>query len=156
MIIWLVAFYYLYIVIPSLNHNISYGVCRVCVHTSQRKGFSPECCSECTFKDMLRLKDFPQVSQVNGMSFVWARDRQKTYCIRHKYVSLEYFVAIKTFEKISWWCLRFKYSLGQCWSVSVHVYYTYRPCAYGHGPWCRISSHKSHRQISSLQIHGQS
>lgn len=38
--------------------------------TSQRKGFSPECCSECTLRDMLRLKDFPQVSQVNGMSLV--------------------------------------------------------------------------------------
>lgn len=40
--------------------------------TSQRKGFSPECCSECTLRDMLRLKDFPQVSQVKGMSLVWA------------------------------------------------------------------------------------
>lgn len=96
--------------------------CVVCVHTSQRKGFSPECCSECTFRDMLRLKDFPQVSQVNGMSFVWARDRQKTYCIRHKYVSLVYCVAISTFEKISWWCSRFKYSLGQCWTVSVRLF----------------------------------
>lgn len=42
--------------------------------TSQRKGFSPECWSEWTFKDMLRLNDFPQVSQVNGISFVWAED----------------------------------------------------------------------------------
>lgn len=41
--------------------------------TSQRKGFSPECWSEWTFKDMLRLKDFPHVSQVNGISLVWAR-----------------------------------------------------------------------------------
>lgn len=40
--------------------------------TSHRKGFSPECCSECTLRDMLRLKDFPQVSQVKGMSLVWA------------------------------------------------------------------------------------
>lgn len=40
--------------------------------TSQRKGFSPECWSEWTFKDMLRLNDFPHVSQVNGMSLVWA------------------------------------------------------------------------------------
>lgn len=38
--------------------------------TSHRKGFSPECCSECTLRDMLRLKDFPQVSQVKGMSLV--------------------------------------------------------------------------------------
>lgn len=44
--------------------------------TSQRKGFSPECWSEWTFKDMLRLNDFPHVSQVNGMSFVWAGERQ--------------------------------------------------------------------------------
>lgn len=38
--------------------------------TSHRKGFSPECCSECTLRDMLRLKDLPQVSQVKGMSLV--------------------------------------------------------------------------------------
>lgn len=43
--------------------------------TSHRKGFSPECCSECTLRDMLRLKDFPQVSQVKGMSLVWATGR---------------------------------------------------------------------------------
>lgn len=41
-------------------------------HTSQRKGFSPECCREWTLRDMLRLKDLPQVSQVKGMSLVWA------------------------------------------------------------------------------------
>lgn len=40
--------------------------------TSHRKGFSPECWSEWTFRDMLRLNDFPHVSQVKGMSFVWA------------------------------------------------------------------------------------
>lgn len=38
--------------------------------TSHLKGFSPECCSEWTLRDMLRLKDFPQVSQVKGMSLV--------------------------------------------------------------------------------------
>lgn len=48
-------------------------------HTSHLKGFSPECCSEWTFRDMLRLKDFPHVSQVNGMSLVWAeRTKQDT------------------------------------------------------------------------------
>lgn len=40
--------------------------------TSHLNGFSPECCRECTLRDMLRLKDFPQVSQVKGMSLVWA------------------------------------------------------------------------------------
>lgn len=40
--------------------------------TSHLKGFSPECCRECTLSDMLRLNDFPQVSQVNGISFVCA------------------------------------------------------------------------------------
>jgi len=38
--------------------------------TSHLKGFSPECCREWTLRDMLRLKDFPQVSQVKGMSLV--------------------------------------------------------------------------------------
>lgn len=38
--------------------------------TSHLKGFSPECWRECTFKDMLRLNDFPHVSQVKGMSLV--------------------------------------------------------------------------------------
>lgn len=40
--------------------------------TSHLKGFSPECCREWTFRDMLRLNDLPHVSQVNGMSLVWA------------------------------------------------------------------------------------
>ena len=40
--------------------------------TSHLKGFSPECCKECTLSDILRLNDFPQVSHVNGMSFVCA------------------------------------------------------------------------------------
>lgn len=40
--------------------------------TSHLKGFSPECCKECTLRDMLRLNDFPQVSHVKGMSFVCA------------------------------------------------------------------------------------
>lgn len=48
--------------------------CIKSAQTSHLKGFSPECCKEWTFRDMLRLKDFPHVSQVNGMSFVWAED----------------------------------------------------------------------------------
>lgn len=44
--------------------------------TSHLKGFSPECCRECTLRDILRLNDFPQVSHVNGMSFVCAATQQ--------------------------------------------------------------------------------
>ena len=49
--------------------------------TSHLKGFSPECCREWTFRDMLRLNDFPHVSQVNGMSFVWAAHTNTHTCI---------------------------------------------------------------------------
>lgn len=38
--------------------------------TSHVKGFSPECWRKWTLRDMLRLKDLPHVSQVNGISFV--------------------------------------------------------------------------------------
>lgn len=46
--------------------------------TSHLKGFSPECCREWTFRDMLRLNDLPHVSQVNGMSLVWAERHRGT------------------------------------------------------------------------------
>lgn len=55
--------------------------------TSQRKGFSPECCSEWTFSDILRLKDFPQVSQVKGMSLVWAAGGHQTSLLRGTYLN---------------------------------------------------------------------
>lgn len=45
---------------------------RAALLTSHLKGFSPECCKECTLSDILRLNDFPQVSHVKGMSFVCA------------------------------------------------------------------------------------
>lgn len=54
---------------------VSKGTSGRCL-TSHRKGFSPECCREWTLRDMLRLKDFPQVSHVNGMSLVCAATRQ--------------------------------------------------------------------------------
>ena len=47
--------------------------------TSHLKGFSPECCKECTLSDMLRLNDFPQVSHVKGMSFVCAATQNAPY-----------------------------------------------------------------------------
>lgn len=59
---WLLLFQQLLALLPVPSWQL----------TSQRKGFSPECCSECTLSDMLRLKDFPQVSHVKGMSLVWA------------------------------------------------------------------------------------
>lgn len=46
--------------------------------TSHLKGFSPECCREWTFRDMLRLNDLPHVSQVNGISLVWAERHRGT------------------------------------------------------------------------------
>lgn len=55
--------------------------------TSQRKGFSPECCSECTLRDILRLKDFPQVSQVKGMSLVWAAGGHQLLLLQGTYLS---------------------------------------------------------------------
>ncbi len=62
-------------------------------HTSHWKGFSPECWREWTFRDMLLLNDLPHVSQVNGISFVWAKDTynktmisqiDKVYCLEYK------------------------------------------------------------------------
>lgn len=56
--------------------------------TSHLKGFSPECCSEWTFRDMLRLNDFPHVSQVNGMSFVCANTHMHTNT--HSYTLVQF------------------------------------------------------------------
>ncbi len=60
---------------PKMQYLILSGlrlIIRMTELTSHLKGFSPECWRECTLRDMLRLKDFPHVSQVNGMSLVWA------------------------------------------------------------------------------------
>lgn len=75
------------LILNDIIYSIQYTAVSPCLKlTSHLKGFSPECCRECTFRDMLRLNDFPHVSHVNGMSFVWAAGKDTHLCtLTHVY-----------------------------------------------------------------------